>query len=215
MAPPREPPSPQVLLLGAGGTQMSKPRRVSGDEFGWTITFSFPIGNHAYSWNWTACSRPAEATDGIGLPGQNGCGSERTRASAAGMLASPCTHVHPCAGPAPGIKASAAARPDIRTGTHTGAFARPTAGSPSATHPPSTIQPPTHATVDHPATANNAVADHQPPLTTQPPPTSAPRSSAKDLVPFLGLLAGSISLAVLPAMGMSRSRRPGTGVGRK
>jgi hypothetical protein len=30
-------------------------------------------------------------------------------------------------------------------------------------------------------------------------------------VPFLGLLAGSISFAALPAMGMSRFRWPGTG----
>ena len=180
-APAREPPSPQVLLLGTGTPQISKTQRVSRDEFGLTITFSFPIGNHAYSWNWTACSRPAEAADGIGLPGQNGCGSERTRASAAGMLVSPCTHVHPCAAPAPGVKA----RP--RPGQTSAPVPtpvpspQPTPDSSSATHPPptsataddaaaATTQPPR----DHPATAD----DQPPPTTTADHPATAHATAA-------------------------------------
>ena len=103
-APAQQPPTPQLLALDAGRAQLSKPRRISGDEFGWTITFSFPAGKRAYAWNWTACTKTSQATDGIGLPSHNGCGSERIRASAPGMLPSPCTRYLACAAPAPGIK---------------------------------------------------------------------------------------------------------------
>src|SRR5262249_53438924 len=102
------PPTPQQLVLGAGRAQVSKPRRISSDEFGFTVTFSFPVGKRAYAWNWTACTKPIEATDGIGLPGQNGCGSARVRASAPGMLPSPCSRYRACAAPAPSPAQTAA-----------------------------------------------------------------------------------------------------------
>ncbi len=186
LAAAQEPPSPQVLLLGAGAPQISKPRRVSGDEFGWTITFSFPIGTHAYSWNWTACSRSTEATDGIGLPGQNGCGSERTRPSAIGMLTSPCTHLHPCAGPAPGTKATPQPNPAPAPQPTQPSRSRSTSVSTSTTTS-------TRRTTSVTVTAGAA------------------SGITGNFGQFLGLLAGSISLTVLPAVGVGRFRRPRTG----
>ena len=100
----QQPPTPQLLALGAGRAQLSTPRRISSSEFGFTVTFSFPAGKRAYAWNWTACTTTSQATDGIGLPSQNGCGSQRIRAPAPGMLPSPCTRYLACAAPAPGIK---------------------------------------------------------------------------------------------------------------
>jgi hypothetical protein len=83
LAPVKAPASPSLLQLGAGSPHVTKSRRISADEFGLTITFSFRIGNHAYSWNWSACAKDTEAQDGIGLPGPHDCGSQRVRASAA------------------------------------------------------------------------------------------------------------------------------------
>jgi Protein kinase domain len=83
LAPAKAPASPKLLRLGAGDPQVSKPRRISADEFELTITFSFRVGNHAYSWNWSACAKDTEAQDGIGLPSPHDCGSQQVRASAA------------------------------------------------------------------------------------------------------------------------------------
>jgi serine/threonine protein kinase len=104
LAARQQPATPQVLLLGAGTPRISKPRRISGDEFGFRITFSFGIGKHAYSWNWTACTRPTEAIDGIGLPRSGDCGSKRIRAFPAATLTSSCTRQQPCGASAPGFK---------------------------------------------------------------------------------------------------------------
>lgn len=76
LAPTKEPPQPQWLHLGAGGGHVTAPHRMSADEFSVTVTFSFQIGNDAYSWSWATCPRDTEAEDGIGLPGHHGCGDE-------------------------------------------------------------------------------------------------------------------------------------------
>jgi serine/threonine protein kinase len=104
LAARQQPATPQVLLLGASTPRISKPRRISGDEFGFRITFSFGIGKHAYSWNWTACTRSTEAVDGIGLPRSGDCGSKRIRALSAATLTSSCTRQQPCGASAPGFK---------------------------------------------------------------------------------------------------------------
>jgi Protein kinase domain/Putative Ig domain len=119
----QQPPTPQLLVLGAGTARVSRPHRISGGEFGWAISFSFPVGQRGYAWNWAACIKTSEATDGIGLPGPSGCGSARIRASAPGMLASPCARYLACAAAAPGVRP---APPAQTPGT-----------SPSATQQPS------------------------------------------------------------------------------
>ena len=73
----KEPPPPQWLTLGAGSGHFTAAHRIAADEFSETVTFSFRIGNDAYHWEWTTCSKDTEAADGIGLPGQHGCGAER------------------------------------------------------------------------------------------------------------------------------------------
>jgi TIR domain len=153
-APAQQPSTPQQLVLDAGRAQMSKPRRISGDEFGFTVTFSFPVGKHAYAWNWAACTKPIEATDGIGLPGQNGCGGARIRASEPGMLPSPCTRYLACAAPAPSPGQTTAPVP-----TQT--------PSPPPTPPPTSPTPPP--------------TSPPPPSPTSPPPTSPPPTSPPPL----------------------------------
>jgi Protein kinase domain len=82
LSPGKVPPAPATLLLGAGGARVTASRRISADEFERTITFSFRVGNDAYNWNWTSCNKDTEAEDGIGLPGQHGCGDRSVLAAA-------------------------------------------------------------------------------------------------------------------------------------
>jgi Protein kinase domain len=82
LAPVKEPDPPGALLLGAGNAHVSSAQRLSATEFELTITYSFTIGNDAYNWNWRACRKDSEATDGIGLPGHHGCGDSRVSATA-------------------------------------------------------------------------------------------------------------------------------------
>ena len=73
----KEPPPPEWLMLGDGSGHITVSHRISADEFGNTVTFSFRVGNDAYDWGWTTCSTDTEAADGIGLPGHHRCGDER------------------------------------------------------------------------------------------------------------------------------------------
>jgi serine/threonine protein kinase len=82
LAPVKEPGRPSVLLLGAGDAHVSAAQRVSATEFKLTITYSFTIGNDAYNWNWSACRKDSETTDGMGLPGHHGCGDRSVSATA-------------------------------------------------------------------------------------------------------------------------------------
>ena len=80
-APVKEPGQPSVQLLGAGNAHVNTPRRVSATEYELTITYSFTVGNDAYNWNWSACRKDSETTDGTGLPGQHGCGDRSVPAA--------------------------------------------------------------------------------------------------------------------------------------
>jgi hypothetical protein len=82
LGPVKEPGPPSVLLLGAGDAHVSAAQRVSATEFKLTITYSFTIGNDAYNWNWSACRKDSETTDGMGLPGHHGCGDRSVSATA-------------------------------------------------------------------------------------------------------------------------------------
>ena len=73
----KEPPPPEWLMLEAGSGHVTASHRISADEFSETVTFSFRIGNDAYYWDWTTCSKDTESADGIGLPGHHGCGDAR------------------------------------------------------------------------------------------------------------------------------------------
>jgi serine/threonine protein kinase len=77
LAPVKEPPAPKSFVLGAGNGRLTGTHRISADEFSVTITYSFQVGNNAYNWNWFACVKDSLAQDGIGLPGDHGCGAAR------------------------------------------------------------------------------------------------------------------------------------------
>jgi len=77
LAPKKIPPPPQTLMLGAGGGQVTSAHRVAANEFSVTITFAFRIGYNASNWSWFACTKDDLAQDGIGLPGDHGCGAAR------------------------------------------------------------------------------------------------------------------------------------------
>jgi serine/threonine protein kinase len=81
LAPVKIPPSPQTLMLGAGTGQVTTPHRIAANQFSVTITFTFRIGNDASHWSWFACTKENLAQDGIGLPGDHGCGAARISAS--------------------------------------------------------------------------------------------------------------------------------------
>jgi len=76
------PTAPTVLQLDAGDPRVSTPQRVSADEFEFTITYVFHVGNDAYNWSSTWCTKDIEATDGVGLPGHHGCGDPSVLAAA-------------------------------------------------------------------------------------------------------------------------------------
>jgi len=77
LAKVKEPPAPQWFVLGAGNGQITGTHRLSATEYSVTITYSFQVGNNAYNWNWFACVRDSLTEDGIGLPGDHGCGASR------------------------------------------------------------------------------------------------------------------------------------------
>jgi hypothetical protein len=83
LAPSKVPPGPRWLLLNGGGGHVTASHQVSADEFTDTVTYTFRVGNDAYTWNWNACGADTEAADGTGLPGHHGCGDARVLASAA------------------------------------------------------------------------------------------------------------------------------------
>ncbi len=198
----QQPSTPQLLVLSAGRAQLSKPRRISGGEFGWTIAFSFPAGKRAYAWNWTACTKTNQATDGIGLPSQNGCGSQRIHAPAPGMLPSPCTRYLACAAPAP---ASNQHRYQIRH-PHRRQRRRPTLPRPRPSPSKSKL---TSSITTSTITTSSITTSSITTSSTSPPAVS----SFKDLGSFLGLLVGSVSLAVLRRLGLGGSggREPAAG----
>lgn len=71
------PPPPKWLSLNSGNASTSRSRRLNDSEFETTISWSFTIGDHSYSWAWLACRLDTEAADGLGLPGHHGCGTGR------------------------------------------------------------------------------------------------------------------------------------------
>ena len=72
------PPSPNWLYLNGGHAKSRRVRRrISAGEFENTLTFSFTIGNHSYSWLPAFCTRDAVSKDGLGLPGSHDCGASR------------------------------------------------------------------------------------------------------------------------------------------
>jgi hypothetical protein len=77
LSPSTVPSPPQYLALGAGDGHATTAHRISADEFGYTVTFSFQIGADAFEWSWRQCDMATEAADGIGLPGHHACGDEQ------------------------------------------------------------------------------------------------------------------------------------------
>jgi hypothetical protein len=71
------PPAPKWLLLNAADAKVTKSRRISAGEFENTLTFSFTIGDHSFSFLPSFCTKDAVTTDGLGLPGSHDCGASR------------------------------------------------------------------------------------------------------------------------------------------
>jgi hypothetical protein len=81
LGPDKAPPPPKVQVLNAAQASVSSSRKISADTYSLTISFTFEIGNKAYSWNWSACSRDTVDQNGLGVPGHHGCGDPRIRRS--------------------------------------------------------------------------------------------------------------------------------------
>lgn len=75
------PPPPVWLYLNSGHPSVGAAQRVSAHEFARTLTFSFTVGtgDHTWSQTWDVCVKDTLSKDGLGLPGQHGCGSSRIR----------------------------------------------------------------------------------------------------------------------------------------
>jgi hypothetical protein len=71
------PPAPKWLLLNAADAKVTKSRKISAGEFQNTLTFTFTIGTHSYSFVPSFCTKDAVGTDGLGLPGSHGCGASK------------------------------------------------------------------------------------------------------------------------------------------
>ena len=71
------PAPPKYLYLGDANALLLASHRVSADEFTETVSLSFGVGDDAYNWSYYPCFKDTEAADGIGLPGQHGCGDQR------------------------------------------------------------------------------------------------------------------------------------------
>jgi serine/threonine protein kinase len=82
LSPAKTPAAPTVLVLNGGDAHVFPSQRLSADEFEYTVTFAFQIGNDGSNWSWTGCDIDTEAADGIGLPGHHGCGDQSVLASA-------------------------------------------------------------------------------------------------------------------------------------
>jgi hypothetical protein len=76
-----QPPPPKWIHLGAGHPRVGTRRRVSADEFKFTIKFSFTIGSDGYSWRANWCTKDTESADGLNLPGRHNCGAKRVRSN--------------------------------------------------------------------------------------------------------------------------------------
>jgi hypothetical protein len=70
------PPPPKLLRQYGGHSRATRARRVSGTEFEHTVSFTFSIGGHSFSYAWLTCVHDTEAKDGLGLPGHHGCGAK-------------------------------------------------------------------------------------------------------------------------------------------
>jgi hypothetical protein len=70
-----EPAPPKLLELSSTATA-SKPAKLHTYEFTVTIRFAFRIGEDGYRWSINFCTKDSEAKDGVGLPGQHGCGNK-------------------------------------------------------------------------------------------------------------------------------------------
>jgi hypothetical protein len=81
LGPDKAPPAPRTQILNAAGASVSSSRKISADTYTLTIDFTFEIGDHAYSWNWSACSRDTVDQNGLGVPGHHGCGDLRIKTS--------------------------------------------------------------------------------------------------------------------------------------
>jgi serine/threonine protein kinase len=79
----KQPKTPQWLVLNADAARIGAPHRLSAGEYGYSVSFTFRVGNDGYTWNWNACANDTETIDGLGLPGHHGCGAASIPASAA------------------------------------------------------------------------------------------------------------------------------------
>ena len=75
------PPKPASIQLGGGNATVSGVRKLSGNSYSYSITFTYSDGNDASSALWDSCQQDTEAQDGLGLPGSHGCGQARLSAT--------------------------------------------------------------------------------------------------------------------------------------
>jgi hypothetical protein len=76
------PAAPIWVYLNRDVVKISAAKKISSHEFEQTVTLAYRIGDHdAYSGNYDFCSKSAEPSDGVNLPGHHHCGDKRVKAS--------------------------------------------------------------------------------------------------------------------------------------
>jgi len=81
VAPSNNPPEPKWLYLNADHPVLSGLHRINAGEFGFTLEWTFTIGQDGARWIPSECQRDSVTKDGLGLPGSHGCGASRISAS--------------------------------------------------------------------------------------------------------------------------------------
>jgi hypothetical protein len=78
---------------GPDGAAITNVHRTGADSLSVTLTFSYNVGNDAYSLQYAECVKGIEPTDGLGLPGAHGCGDERVPVTTDYLGWAPASHI--------------------------------------------------------------------------------------------------------------------------
>jgi hypothetical protein len=81
LSPTNNPPFPKFVFLGAGQPVVSGLHKINAGEFGFTLEWTFTIGNDAANPAATECQKDSLTKDGLGLPGSHGCGLSKLSTS--------------------------------------------------------------------------------------------------------------------------------------
>jgi hypothetical protein len=81
LSPTGTPPLPKVIFLNAGNPVVSGLHKINAGEFGFTLAWTFTIGNDFAQPAAIECQKDSLTKDGLGLPGSHGCGLSKLSTS--------------------------------------------------------------------------------------------------------------------------------------